>query len=171
MSSFKYMDGSKPIGFVYPFQDLLTSMTEALKEQNFTAYVDLVSHLRNMSILAFDKKDIESLEKIDEICIKCKKHIDVSLRGNLDKASLYNVEDVNSVNYRVHELKTFCEYRFSGVVERICIYALRKTILREQVPEAQSGVYYESQRDIMLTMTLINSVFESSEIKPCEVKL
>jgi hypothetical protein len=169
MSSFKYVDGNKPIGFIYPFQDLLVSMTEALQNQEYTAYIDLVSHLRNMSILAFDAKDIESLEKIDELVIKVKKHIDLSLRKRVDSSQLYQVETVNSSYLKGVELKIFCEYRFSYVIERVCIYALRKTIFRDQIPEAQQTVFYKAARDIELTMERVNSVLVENEIKPYEV--
>jgi len=171
MSSFKYVDGNKPIGFIYPFQDLLISMTEALQNQEYTAYIDLVSHLRNMSILAFDTKDIESLEKIDELVIKVKKHIDVSLRKRVDSSQLYQVETVNSSYLKGVELKIFCEYRFSCVIERVCIYALRKTIFRDQIPEAQQTVFYKAARDIDLTLERVNSVLVENEIKPYEVEL
>ena len=169
MSSFKYVDGNKPIGFIYPFQDLLVSMTEALQNQEYTAYIDLVSHLRNMSILAFDAKDIESLEKIDDLVIKVKKHIDLSLRKRVDSSQLYQVETVNSSYLKGVELKIFCEYRFSYVIERVCIYALRKTIFRDQIPEAQQTVFYKAARDIDLTLERINSVLAENEIKPYEV--
>ena len=171
MSSFKYVDGNKPIGFIYPFQDLLVSMTEALQNQEYTAYMDLVSHLRNMSILAFDSKDIESLEKIDELVIKVKKHIDLSLRERVDSSQLYQVETVNSSYLKGVELKIFCEYRFSCVIERVCIYALRKTIFRDQIPEAQQTVFYKAARDIDLTLERVNSVLVENEIKPYEVEL
>jgi len=171
MSSFKYVDGNKPIGFIYPFQDLLISMTEALQNQEYTAYMDLVSHLRNMSILAFDSKDIESLEKIDELVIKVKKHIDLSLRERVDSSQLYQVETVNSSYLKGVELKIFCEYRFSCVIERVCIYALRKTIFRDQIPEAQQTVFYKAARDIDLTLERVNSVLVENEIKPYEVEL
>jgi len=171
MSSFKYVDGNKPIGFIYPFQDLLISMTEALQNQEYTAYIDLVSHLRNMSILAFDAKDIESLEKIDELVIKVKKHIDLSLRERVDSSQLYQVETVNSSYLKGVELKIFCEYRFSCVIERVCIYALRKTIFRDQIPEAQQTVFYKAARDIDLTLERVNSVLVENEIKPYEVEL
>lgn len=169
MSSFKYVDGNKPIGVIYPFQDLLVSMTEALQNQEYTAYIDLVSHLRNMSILAFDSKDIESLEKIDDLVIKVKKHIDLSLRKRVDSSQLYQVETVNSSYLKGVELKIFCEYRFSYVIERVCIYALRKTIFRDQIPEAQQTVFYKAARDIELTMERVNSVLAENEIKPYEV--
>ncbi|WP_292378370.1 hypothetical protein [Methanosarcina sp. UBA289] len=170
MSAFKYVDGNKSIGFVYPFQDLLVSMTEALQNQEYTAYIDLVSHLRNMSILAFDKKDIESLEKIDELVIRIKKHVDMSLRQKVNSSELYQVETVNSAYLKGVELKIFCEYRFSYVIERICIYALRKTIFRDQIPEAQQSVFYEASRDISLTLERVNSVLAENEIKPYEVR-
>lgn len=170
MSAFKYVDGNKPIGFIYPFQDLLVSMTEALQNQEYTAYIDLVSHLRNMSILAFDKKDIESLEKIDELVILIKKHVDLSMRQKVNSSELYQVETVNSAYLKGVELKIFCEYRFSYVIERICIYSLRKTIFRDQVPEAQQTVFYEASRDISLTLERVNSVLLENEIKPYEVK-
>lgn len=169
MSSFKYVDGNKPIGFIYPFQDLLVSMTEALQNQEYTAYIDLVSHLRNMSILAFDSKDIESLEKIDELVIEVKKHIDLSMRKRVDSSQLYQVETVNSSYLKGVELKIFCEYRFSYVIERVCIYALRKTIFRDQIPEAQQTVFYKAARDIDLTLERVNSVLAENEIKPYEV--
>jgi len=171
MSSFKYVDGNKPIGFIYPFQDLLVSMTEALQNQEYTAYMDLVSHLRNMSILAFDSKDIESLEKIDELVIEVKKHIDLSMRKRVDSSQLYLVETVNSSYLKGVELKIFCEYRFSCVIERVCIYALRKTIFRDQIPEAQQTVFYKAARDIDLTLERVNSVLVENEIKPYEVEL
>lgn len=170
MSSFKYIDGNSHIGFIYPFQDLLVSMTEALENQEYTAYIDLVSHLRNMSILAFDKRDIESLEKIDELVIKIKKHVDVVLKQKVNSSELYQVETVNSAYLKGVELKVFCEYRFSYVIERICIYALRKTIFKDQIPEAQQTVFYEAARDICLTLERVNSVLVENEIKPYEVK-
>lgn len=168
MSAFKYIDGNKSIGFVYPFQDLLVSMTEALQNQEYTAYIDLVSHLRNMSILAFDKKDMGSLEKIDELVIRIKKHVDMSLMQKVNSSELYRVETVNSAYLKGAELKIFCEYRFSYVIERICIYALRKTIFRDQVPETQQTVFYDAVRDINLTLERVNSVLAENEIKPYE---
>lgn len=144
-------------------------MTQALKDQDFTAYIDLVSHLRSLSILAFDKKDIESLEKIDILILKNKKNVDISLKKKLDNSNLYNIETTNYVYYRGLELKTFIEYRFSGVIERICISSLRKTIFREQIPEAQSSIFYNASRDIELNIELINEVLEENEISPCEV--
>ncbi|WP_288959390.1 hypothetical protein [uncultured Aminobacterium sp.] len=163
------MDGNKNIGFVYPFQDLLVSMTEALQNQEYIAYIELVSHFRNMSILAFDKKDIESLEKIDELIIKIKKHIDICLKIEVDSSRLYQVETVNSAYLKGVELKIFCEYRFSHMIERICIYALRKTIFRDQIPETQQTVFYDAARDISLTLERVNSVLMEKEIKPYEV--
>ena len=141
-------------------------MTEALKNQDFIAYIDLVSHLRSLSILAFDKKDIESLENIDSIILKNKKHVDKAFKCKLDNSCLFNIENTNYAIYKAGELKTFIEYKFSGVIERVCISALRKTIFREQVPEAQSSIFYDASRDIELCIELINEVLEEHDISP-----
>jgi hypothetical protein len=144
-------------------------MTEALKEQDFTAYIDLVSHLRSLSILAFDKKDLEHLEKIDILILKIKKHAEKALKTDLQNSIIYNIETANYTYFKIGELKTFIEYRFSGVIERVCISALRKTIFREQVPEAQNTIFYNPSRDIELSINLINGVFEEQDISPYEV--
>ncbi len=46
MSAYKFIDGSKPISFMYPYQDIMISMTEALKNQEYISYIDLVGHLK-----------------------------------------------------------------------------------------------------------------------------
>lgn len=144
-------------------------MTEALKNQDFIAYIDLVSHLRSLSILAFDQKDIEHLESIDRIILSYKKSVEASFKNKLNNSSLYNIENMNYAHYRGGELKTFIEYRFSGVVERVCIAALRKTVLREQIPEAQTGIFYDASRDIELTKEIIKGVLGENDISPGEV--
>lgn len=150
----------------------MISMTEALKNQEHIAYIDLVEHLRNMSILSFDKKDLDLLEKIEEITATFKKHIDLTSKEKLESSSIYSIENVNSIYYRNMDLKILCEFKFSGVIERICISALRKTILREQIPEAQGvTIYYDPERDIRQNIKNFNWVLEESEIQPCEVIL
>jgi hypothetical protein len=171
VANFKYIDGNNHIEFIFPYQDLLINMTAALKDQQFNSYIDLVSHLRNMSILALDKSDIERLERIDEIIIILKKYVESSLKEINDKTELFNIETVSALSYTGSELKLLCEYRLSLVIERICIAALRKTIFRDQVPEAQGGIFYNSERDIINTIRLINNVFEEHKIKPCDVIL
>jgi hypothetical protein len=141
-------------------------MTEALREQDFNAYVDLVSHLRSLSILAFTEKDLESLEKIDSIILQKKKAVDKGFKNKLASSSLYIIENVNYAYYKGGELKTFIEYKFAGVIERVCISALRKTILREQVPEAQqTSIFYDPSRDIELNLNLVNEVLEENDIR------
>lgn len=172
ISAFKFVDGNKQIGFLYPYQDILVSMTEALKNQEHIAYIDLVEHLRNMSILSFDKKDLDLLEKIEEITANFKKHIDTTSKEKIDGSSIYSIENVNSIYNRNMDLKILCEFKFSGVIERICISALRKTIFRDQIPEAQGvTIFYEPERDIRQNVKSFNHVLEESEIKPCEVAL
>lgn len=144
-------------------------MTEALKNQDFVAYIDLVSHLRSLSILAFDKKDLENLENIDNLILKIKKHAEKALKTNMNNSSLYKIETANYIYFKIGELKTLIEYRFSGVIERICISALRKTIFREQVPEAQTSIFYDPSRDIELNLILINGIFEEQDISPYEL--
>ena len=121
---------------------------------------------KSLSILAFDKKDIESLENIDSIILKNKKHVDKAFKCKLDNSCLFNIENTNYAIYKAGELKTFIEYKFSGVIERVCISALRKTIFREQVPEAQSSIFYDASRDIELCIELINEVLEEHDISP-----
>lgn len=172
MSAFKFVDGSKPIVFMYPYQDIMISMTEALKNQEHIAYIDLVEHLKNMSILSFDKKDIDLLEKIDEIVANFKKHIDKTSKEKIDSSTIYSIENVSSIYNRNMDLKILCEFKFSGVVERICIAALRKTIFRDQIPEAQGiSIYYEPERDIKQNIQSFNRILEENDIKACEVAL
>lgn len=172
MSAFKLIDGDKPIVFMYPYQDLMISMTEALKNQEHIAYIDLVEHLKNMSILSFDKKDLDLLEKIDMIVASFKKHIDKTSKEKIDSSTIYSIENVSSIYNRNMDLKILCEFKFSGVIERICIAALRKTIFRDQVPEAQGiSIFYEPERDIKLNIQGFNRILEECEIKACEVAL
>jgi hypothetical protein len=172
MSAFKFVDGSKPIEFTYPYQNIMISMTEALKNQEHIAYIDLVEHLKNMSILAFGEKDLDLLEKIEEVTACFKKHIDRTSKEKLDSSSIYTIENVNSIYNRNMDLKILCEFRFSGVVERICIAALRKTIFRDQIPEAQGvSIFYDPERDVKQVVKRVNMVLEECEIKPCEVVL
>ena len=172
MSAFKLIDGDKPIVFMYPYQDLMISMTEALKNQEHIAYIDLVEHLKNMSILSFDKKDLDLLEKIDMIVASFKKHIDKTSKEKIDSSTIYSIENVSSIYNRNMDLKILCEFKFSGVIERICIAALRKTIFRDQVPEAQGiSIFYEPERDIKLNIQSFNRILEECEIKVCEVSL
>lgn len=172
MSAYKFVDGSKPIGFMYPYQDIMISMTEALKNQEHVAYIDLVEHLKNMSILSFEKKDLDLLEKIDNITSTFRKHIDRSSKEKIDSSTIYTIENVNSIYNRNMDLKVLCEFKFSGVVERICIAALRKTIFRDQIPEAQGvTIFYDPERDIRLNIQGFNRVLEECEILQCEVEL
>lgn len=172
MSAFKLVDGSKPIDFIYPYQDLMISMTEALKNQEHIAYIDLVGHLKNMSILSFDKKDLDFLEKIDEIVANFKKHINFTSKEKIDSSTIYSIENVSSIYNRNMDLKILCEFKFSGVIERMCIAALRKTIFRDQIPEAQGvSIFYEAERDIKLNIQSFNRILEECEIKACEVSL
>lgn len=169
MAGYKLMDSSgKPLGFVFPHQDILVSMTEALKDQQLTAYIDLVEHLKNMSILAFEEKDFLSLERIDEVKATFKKHINSVSVEKIDNSSIYNIQDVNSEYYKNADLKIMCEFRFAGVIERICIAALRKTILKDQVPEAQTRIFYKPERDIELTVRGFNDYLEEKGFKPLE---
>lgn len=150
----------------------MISMTEALKNQEHIAYIDLVEHLKNMSILSFDKKDLDLLEKIEEITAAFKKHIDLTSKEKIDSSSIYTIENVNSIYNRNMDLKILCEFRFSGVIERICISALRKTIFRDQIPEAQGvSIFYDPERDIRQNIKNFNRVLEECEIKACGVML
>ncbi|WP_048140532.1 hypothetical protein [Methanosarcina horonobensis] len=172
MSAYKFIDGSKPISFMYPYQDIMISMTEALKNQEYISYIDLVGHLKNMAILSFDKKDIELLEKIENIVSNYKKYIDQTSKAKMNTSEIYSIENINSIYNRNIDLKILCEYRFSGIIERICIAALRKTILADMIPNAQSGnIYYESERDLRQVVAAYNRTLEENEISPLEVKL
>lgn len=147
-------------------------MTEALKDGNLTAYIDLVEHLKNLSILAFDKKDFESIEKIDKVKSEFRRHIDKFSREKLENSTLYNIENVNNEFGTNANLKIMCEFKFSGVIERICIASLRKTILRDQVPEAQGvTVFYDSDRDMELCRKCFNAYLEEKEIPAMEGKV
>lgn len=171
MAGYKLMDSTgKPLGFVFPHQDLLVSMTEALKEQQLTAYIDLSEHLKNMSILAFDEKDFQSLERIEEVKAAFKKHINTVSVEKIDNCTIYNIENVNSEYFKNADLKIMCEYRFAGVIERICIAALRKTILRDQVPEAQTKIFYQPGRDIDLTIRGFNEYLEEKGFSPMDLE-
>jgi hypothetical protein len=172
MSGYKFVDGSKPIGFMYPYQDVMISMTEALKNQEHIAYIDLVQHLKNMSILSFDKKDICLLEKLEDVVYIFKKHIDMNSKEKIDNSQLYTIENVNSIYNRNVDLKIFCEYRFSGVIERICIAALRKTVMKDLIPDAQGvNIFYDPEQDLKQIIKSFNRVLEESDIQPCEVVL
>lgn len=135
-------------------------MSEALKNNNLTAFIDMVEHLKNLSILAFDKKDFEAIERIDTIKSEFRKHIDAYSNKQLEESPLYSIQNINSVYDVNARLKELCEFKFSGIVERICISALRKTILREQVPEAQHSIFYDISRDIELNIKNFNSFLE-----------
>ncbi len=172
ISAFKFVEGNKPIAFLYPYQDIMISMTEALKNQEHIAYIDLVEHLKNMSILAFDSKDLDLLEKIEEITANFKKHIDTTSKEKLDNSTIYTIENVNSIYNRNMDLKILCEFKFCGAIERICISALRKTIFRDQIPEAQGiTIFYDPERDVKQNIKNFNRVLEENEINPCEVSL
>lgn len=172
MAAYKFIDGNRQIGFLYPYQDLLVSMTEALKDQNLIAYIDLVTHLRNMSILAFDKNDLENLERVDGIITGVKRHIDRHSNGKLTDSRIFRMEEINYERVRNMNLKIFCEHKFSGVIERICIASLRKTIFREQIPEAQNGrIFYDPARDIENAIKQVNCILEENNIELWEVSV
>lgn len=164
MAGYKYLEGNKEIGFIFPYQDIMVSMTEALRDSNLSAYIDLVSHFRNMSILSFDKKDLENLEKIDKIIVTFKTYIEEASKKKMENSTLYSIENINYMYEKNHILKNTCEFKFAGVVERICISALRKTVFKDQLPEAQTGIFYDPSRDIQITIQNFNSILEENEI-------
>lgn len=170
MPAYKLMEGNKEISFIYPYQDIMVSMTEALKNGDILAYIDLVRHFRNMSILAFTDKDLSNLERIDKIIAYFQKYIERANKNKMNSAELYTVENVNHTIEKIYELKIICEYRFSGVVERICIAALRKTVFKDQLPEAQINIFYDPSRDIELTIQNFNSLLEENDILGLEIK-
>ncbi len=103
------------------------------------------------------KKDIELLEKIENIVSNYKKYIDQTSKAKMNTSEIYSIENINSIYNRNIDLKILCEYRFSGIIERICIAALRKTILADMIPNAQSGnIYYESERDLRQVVAAYN---------------
>jgi hypothetical protein len=169
MPAYKFVDGNKDISFIYPYQDIMVSMTDALKEGDILAYIDLVKHFRNMSLLAFNDKDFSNLERIDTIIAIFQKYISKASFNKMNTAELYSIENVNHAYEKNYEFKIICEYRFSGVMERICIAALRKTVFKDQLPEAQNSIYYDPSRDIELTIKNFNSILEENDILGLEI--
>ncbi|MDI9395798.1 MAG: hypothetical protein QM426_10490 [Euryarchaeota archaeon] len=171
--AYKIVDGNgkQPV-FIYPHQDILVKMTESLREGNLTAYIDLVEHLKNLSILAFDDNDFVNVEKVEKIKSEFRRHIDKFSREKLESSALYSVENVNSEYNQNASMKIMCEFKFAGIIERICITALRKTILRDQIPEAQGvTVYYKPDRDIKLNINYFNAYLEERGIQAMDVTL
>lgn len=149
----------------------MVSMTEALRDSNIHAYIDLVSHFRNMSILSFEQKDLDNLEKIDLIIAQFKKYIEIASNEKMQNSTLYSIENVNYTYEKKVQLKIICEFKFSGVIERICIAALRKTVFKDQIPEAQIGIFYDPTRDIQNTIKNFNSVLEENDLSGKEITL
>lgn len=162
------LDSNESLGFSYPYQDLLVKMSSALENQEYASYVALTTHLRNMSILAFDQTDVNNLMKIDKLGMEYKKHIDQTIVGQLAQNPLYmmeNTRDGESKNYR---LRAFVDYTFAGVIERICIYGLRKTVFKSHVTGNHDNVCYDSSQDILIATEHINEVLVLEGVPPFE---
>ncbi|MCQ1534836.1 hypothetical protein FTO70_03845 [Methanosarcina sp. KYL-1] len=167
MTGYKVVDGNNQFDFNYPYQDLMIKLTESLKNQDYISYIDIVGHLKNMSILAFDEKDLECIEKLESIARTFKRHIDGITQAELKNSELYRRDFQNSVYSRGLDLKVCIEYQFSCVIERICISALRKTIFKMQVPSGQDGtIYYDINKDVTQTVEHINAYFEEIGLLP-----
>lgn len=171
MVAYKFFDNNQQLNFSYPYQDIIMKLTEALRDQNLSAYIDLVSHFRNMSILAFDEKDLKNLERIDRIKIEFKKYIEAAAKRKMEDSSLYSIENINFMYEKNLELKNVCDFSFSSVVERICISALRRTVFKDHIPEAQTKIYYDPSRDIELAIQDFNFLLEENEICKLEIKI
>lgn len=162
---------NKNFTLVYPFQDVLMKMTESLKNQDYLEYIDLVEHLRNMTILTFSKEDVENIAKIEDIVEDVKQHIDMSFKQKVSSSDLYRVEEVNTATLRSAELRRYCEFLFSEVIERICIHALRKTIFNAQVRSSQQADVFDAEFDIKRTIKKANGALRLYGIAPFEVKI
>ena len=145
-------------------------MSEALQAQNYIAYIDLVTHLKNLSILSFDSSTVDLIEKVEDTSALFCSHIDNEINAKLKTSEVYAVEEVSEMRTLSSDLKLSCEYRFSGVIERICIASLRKTVFRDLIPEAQGiTIFYDSLRDFNHTVKNFNRFLISLKISPCEV--
>lgn len=171
MSSYKVIDNEKGVFFLGPYQDLLISMTDTLKKQDYIGYIDLVHQLKNLAILAFEKKDFEILSEINRIIVVFKKHIDKASNEEIAGSRLYQAERVDYEFSRNVDLKIVCEYRFSGVVMRVCVAALRKTIFLTQVPNAQTDIFYDRVADLKECVSCFNEWLIDQGLKPCAVEV
>ncbi len=164
-------DENKYFTVIYPFQDVLMKMTECLRNQEYAEYVDLVEHLRNMTILTFVKEDVENIAKIEDVVEGLKLHIDTCFKQKLSDATLYRVEDANKANWDRAQLKGYCEFLFYEVIERICIHALRKSIFSGQVRSSQQSDVFDAVYDCKRTLKKANGVLKSCGVAPFEVSV
>lgn len=171
MSSYKVINNENGVFFLGPYQDLLISMTDTLKKQDYIGYMDLVHQLRNLAILAFEKRDFEILSEMNRIIVVFKKHIDYVSKEKIDGSRLYQAERVDYELSRNADLKIFCEYRFAGVMMRVCVAALRKTIFLTQVPNAQIDIFYDGIADLKECVACFNEWLIDQGITPCEVEV
>lgn len=169
--SYENYDENRNFTLVYPFQDVLMKMTESLRNQDYSEYIDLVEHLRNMTILTFSKEDVKNIAFVEDIVEDIKQYIDDWFKQKVSNSDLYRVEDVNTAALRSAELRKYCEFLFSEVIERICIHALRKTIFNAQVRSSQQSDVFDAEFDIKRTLKKTNGVFKMYGIAPFEVKI
>lgn len=169
MSGYKVINNEQGVFFLGPYQDLLISMTGALKEQDYIGYVDLTHQLKNLAILAFEEKDFALLTEINRVIVVLKKHIDNASNEELNGSRLYQAERVDYEVSRNADMKIMCEYRFAGVIMRVCIAALRKTILITQVPNAQTDIFYDRNADLKECVSCFNEWLVEQGLKPCAV--
>ena len=150
----------------------MVSMTDALKRQDYIGYIDLTHQLKNLSVLAFEEKDFAISTEINRINVVFRKHIDSESYACIKGSRLYKAENVDYERERNADLKVLCEYRLSGVLMRLCVNALRKTILREQVPDAQSGTtYYKPVNDLKEVVSCYNEYLQEQGIPACAVEV
>lgn len=159
---------NKNFTLVYPFQDVLMKATESMKNQDYLEYIDIVEHLRNMTILTFSKEDVNNIARIEDVIEDIKQHIDMSFKQNVSSSSLYRVEEVNTAALKSAELRRYCEFLFFEVIERICIHSLRKTLFNAQVRSSQQSDVFDAGFDITRTVKKMNGVFRLYGIAPFE---
>lgn len=169
MSSYKVIDNERGVYFLGPYQDLLISMTDALKRQDYIGYIDLTHQLKNLAILAFEEADFKILTEINRISVIFKKHIDSASNKEIEGSRLYQAERVDYEYSRNADIKIMCEYRFSGVIMRVCVAALRKTIFLTQVPSAQTDIYYDRVADLKECVACFNEYLIDQGLQPCGV--
>lgn len=167
MSSYDVFSGDNKIGFIYPYQDLLVKMSSAAETQNYTAYVDLVAHLRNMCILSFDKQEAAGIRRVVRLMEALKRHVEKDYKARGANREIRYVEKEAEDSFNSHNLKVFCDYCLSGVIERICIFSLRRTIFKDQALKEANSSYFPSE-DIDFALESINRVLEEFGIKKFE---
>jgi len=120
--------------FFEPYRDLFFKMSDAVSRRDYSAYINLVEHLENMAILALTDEEQKNIREIRETKREFVKALNKNIHEANSSQTIIKKDFSRAQGAMGNTLRLdYIEYPLTRVIERVCIHALKRTVLKTQV--------------------------------------